>query len=234
LTDKVILHTCQNVCKVKRSEPIRRTKEQAEKTKQQLLDASLIVFKEKGFNGANLEDIAKKANVTRGAIAWHFTNKKNLFKAMLDEVIKDALASSTYIFDLQIDPPKKIEAFIEYLVSVRIKKHYQISIINIFLKEKPKEFTELLETIEDVFNFIIGKIKETIEEGIQDKTFKQNLTADFTAKAIYTLLWGFFTDYELLFKDYEESELAESIKSLINEILLFRHNSTTGLAEEVS
>lgn len=183
-------------------------------------EASLIVFKQKGFTAAKLEDVAKKANVTRGAIAWHFKNKKNLFLAMLDEGMKDSVNTIMSAFDLQIEPQKRIDRFIELLMPIREKKHYQISIINILLNEKPKEFSELTETLEGIFSLIIEKMKEAIEGGIQNKTFKQNLNADFTAKAIYTFLWGFFTDYELLFKDYEETEILENIKGFFNEILI--------------
>ena len=64
---------------------MRRTKEDAEKTRQQLMDAGLVVFIKKGYKAANLEDIAKEANVTRGAITWHFKNKKTLYRAIIEE-----------------------------------------------------------------------------------------------------------------------------------------------------
>ena len=34
----------------------------------------------------SLEDIAKAAGVTRGAIYWHFKNKSELFSAMVNRV----------------------------------------------------------------------------------------------------------------------------------------------------
>lgn len=61
----------------------RRTKEDAQATRQRLLDAALQVFDEKGVAGASLADIAQAASLTRGAIYWHFKDKADLFDAML-------------------------------------------------------------------------------------------------------------------------------------------------------
>ena len=63
---------------------MRRTKEEAEKTRQDLLNAALRIFSLKGFNGTRLADIAAAAEVTRGAIYHHFGSKKELLVALMD------------------------------------------------------------------------------------------------------------------------------------------------------
>lgn len=65
---------------------VRRTKEDAEVTRHQLLDAAESVFNEKGVSRTSLAEIATAASVTRGAIYWHFKNKADLFHAMLERV----------------------------------------------------------------------------------------------------------------------------------------------------
>jgi TetR/AcrR family acrAB operon transcriptional repressor len=62
----------------------RRTKQDAEVTRHQLLDAAEAVFNEKGVARTSLAEIAAAAGVTRGAIYWHFKNKADLFHAMLE------------------------------------------------------------------------------------------------------------------------------------------------------
>lgn len=62
----------------------RRTKEDAEQTREQLIDAAEIVFHRKGVAQTSLNEIALQANLTRGAFYWHFKNKQDIFKAMLD------------------------------------------------------------------------------------------------------------------------------------------------------
>lgn len=60
----------------------RKTKADAEVTRQLLLDAAERLFSEKGVSSTSLSEIAEAAGVTRGAIYWHFTNKVDLFDAM--------------------------------------------------------------------------------------------------------------------------------------------------------
>ncbi|HEX4918394.1 MAG TPA: TetR family transcriptional regulator [Limnobacter sp.] len=56
-------------------------------TRNLILDTAEAVFSEKGVSRTTLNDIAKAANLTRGAIYWHFKNKADLFDAMLQRVI---------------------------------------------------------------------------------------------------------------------------------------------------
>ena len=59
----------------------RRTKEDAEATRNKLLDAAAEVFFAKGVAGASLSEVAQAAGLTRGAIYWHLKDKVDLFDA---------------------------------------------------------------------------------------------------------------------------------------------------------
>lgn len=61
----------------------RRTKEDAQATRHQLLEAAQRVFADKGVSRTSLQDIAQAAGASRGAIYWHFKNKADLFNAMM-------------------------------------------------------------------------------------------------------------------------------------------------------
>ncbi|WP_122314448.1 TetR family transcriptional regulator [Pseudomonas cichorii] len=65
---------------------VRRTKEEAQVTRSQILQAAEQAFYERGVARTTLADIATLAGVTRGAIYWHFTNKAELVQAMLDSL----------------------------------------------------------------------------------------------------------------------------------------------------
>jgi TetR/AcrR family acrAB operon transcriptional repressor len=65
---------------------MRRTKEDAERTRSRILDSSLLVFRRDGVSRATLDEIARDAGVSKGAIYWHFENKKALFRALRDRM----------------------------------------------------------------------------------------------------------------------------------------------------
>jgi TetR/AcrR family acrAB operon transcriptional repressor len=64
----------------------RRTKAEAAATREALLDAAEDVFLERGVSRTSLEQIARHAGMTRGAVYWHFRNKADLFHALLQRV----------------------------------------------------------------------------------------------------------------------------------------------------
>lgn len=66
---------------------VRRTKEEALATRDQILDAAEQVFERKGVSRTSLNEIAQAAGLTRGAIYWHFQNKVDLFEAMMQRVV---------------------------------------------------------------------------------------------------------------------------------------------------
>jgi TetR/AcrR family transcriptional regulator, acrAB operon repressor len=65
---------------------VRRTKEESEQTRRQILAAARGVFARQGVTRTSLEQIARAAGVTRGAIYWHFADKTELFYAMREQV----------------------------------------------------------------------------------------------------------------------------------------------------
>lgn len=64
----------------------RSTKIEAQETRNRILDAAERVFHEQGVSRTSLEQVALAAQVTRGAIYWHFKNKGDLFDAMSQRV----------------------------------------------------------------------------------------------------------------------------------------------------
>jgi len=65
---------------------LRRTKQESERTRQDILAAARKVFARQGVTRTTFEEIAAAAGVTRGAIYWHFTDKTELFFAMREQM----------------------------------------------------------------------------------------------------------------------------------------------------
>lgn len=72
---------------------MRKTKTEAQKTRQHLLDAALEVFWRDGVTRASLQAVAQEAGVTRGALYWHFKNKEDLFETLFEQQYADFFAA---------------------------------------------------------------------------------------------------------------------------------------------
>ena len=83
----------------------RRTKEEALATRELILDAAERVFHQRGVSRTSLQEIAKDAGLTRGAIYWHFENKGELFDAMMQRVTLPMMARMTEVTPGDEDQP---------------------------------------------------------------------------------------------------------------------------------
>jgi len=62
-----------------------------EERPRQILDAALEVFGERGLAGARLDDIARRAGVSKGTIYLYFPNKEELFREVVRAIVVDRL-----------------------------------------------------------------------------------------------------------------------------------------------
>jgi AcrR family transcriptional regulator len=60
--------------------------EQRALTRRRLFEAAEVVFARSGFHGATVEEIAREAGATTGALYSNFASKEDLFLALLEEV----------------------------------------------------------------------------------------------------------------------------------------------------
>lgn len=84
---------------------VRKTKEDTQQTYDALLNAAEQVFCEKGVSKSTLNDVACAAGMTRGAIYWHFKDKKELFHALCDRAFLPMETLLNEIMNSSIDDP---------------------------------------------------------------------------------------------------------------------------------
>src|SRR4051794_10630567 len=61
-----------------------RREERREETRAELVEAAARVFARRGFHGASIDQIAREAGYSTGAIYWHFEGKDDLFLAVYE------------------------------------------------------------------------------------------------------------------------------------------------------
>ena len=110
---------------------LERNKEQKLANRQAILTSGMLIFKEKGYSNASVEDVIVRAEVSRATFYKHFSNKLSLAEALLEEMgsreeraydrlalienpslvdIEEWLENALEIFELQI-PTKYIYIF---------------------------------------------------------------------------------------------------------------------------
>src|SRR3954464_13306320 len=96
---------------------MRRTKEDAARTRAAIVDAGLTCFDRHGIAGSTLDDIAAEAGVTKGAVYHHFRGKREILHEIRERVTPPLLddADTTLLQSPDLPPLQRVERF---LVSV--------------------------------------------------------------------------------------------------------------------
>ncbi|MFO7593510.1 MAG: TetR family transcriptional regulator [Pseudomonadota bacterium] len=131
---------------------VRKTKEEALQTRQQLIDAARRVFHRHGVSRSSLEQVAREAGLTRGALYWHFKNKIELFSAMREDafVPMEERITAILLSDDYSDPLEAIEtsltAFFKVLDECPTVR--QVMEIMVLRCENVEEFSEVQQEAE--------------------------------------------------------------------------------------
>ena len=84
-----------------------------EERPKQILDAALAVFAERGLAAARLEDIAKRAGVSKGTIYLYFANKEELFRGVVRGTVISFIERGEAYFEAEPDPERALVAWME-------------------------------------------------------------------------------------------------------------------------
>jgi len=148
---------------------VRKTKEDAEITRQRIIDAARELFALHGVSKTSLEKIAKHAHVTRGAVYWHFENKTELFHAMREQVflpLIDRIDSTLLSNKEEKNPLKRIENFLTGTIRVlsddtATRQTYEVLMTKC---EYVDEFAAVLQQILHNCDGIVSNIEQVYKE----------------------------------------------------------------------
>ena len=175
---------------------MRRTKEDAEKTRIAILTSAEQLFLSRGVAHTSLDLIAKEAGVTRGAIYWHFENKAHLFHELLSQVRlpPEQLIERLSICD-QHDPIGALHTLcVEVLTSLG-QNPQRLRILTILLHRC--EFTEELREAEErhyAFVELFITLTERLLTSVADQ-LRSGVTPRLAARALHGLIIGLLSDW---------------------------------------
>jgi AcrR family transcriptional regulator len=81
-------------------------------TRQDILEAAAQVFRQKGFHGASMQDIAKAVNLQKPSLYHHVSSKQEILLALLDRALELLLERISPISMQDIPADKKLQEMI--------------------------------------------------------------------------------------------------------------------------
>ncbi len=83
----------------------RRTRSEGQDARAELLAAALAVVGRRGYHEATIDDVAREAGYSKGAVYWHFASKAELFAALAEEHLERPLTAMVEL--LETAPPEQ-------------------------------------------------------------------------------------------------------------------------------
>jgi AcrR family transcriptional regulator len=167
-----------------------------------ILAAALEEFAARGFEGARLDDVAKRAGVAKGTIYLHFRDKETLFQ----ELIRSTLTPIVAMIEAAGKTDMPLRAVFDHLAGAFVREVLgtkRKDIVRLILSEA-RRFPKLAEfyyreVTERAFAAVRGLVRKAIDRGeIEDDTlfwFPQLIIAP----ALVAVVWdGLFDKYEKL------------------------------------
>jgi TetR/AcrR family acrAB operon transcriptional repressor len=193
---------------------MRKTKQEAEKTRKEILKAALNVFSAKGFAAARLEEVAKAAGVTRGAIYWHFKNKIDLFNHLLN-IFHQYEKRAASILEADESPLSRIRRLMtEMFIFIEKNEEYR-AIMEIILFK-----TELTEELQPQMNRIISfmqnlkkSLADLIRQGMAAGEIRPDTDVEAAAWGLLSFLYGVELTWLLDTRAFSVKDMADRLVS---------------------
>lgn len=195
---------------------MRKTADDAELTRQKILDSAMSVFIKSGYSNARLEDIAAEAGVTRGAVYHHFGGKPEVYTALVNERFKEANEAFTSIMLSSAPPSEKLRSLIMETVSMleESEQYQRIQELVLFKTAYVPELEEGMQYKIKSTNYTVSYFEELIRKGMESGDFDKKLDPRAAAVAAVGLFGGVSTLWLLDREMFSAKELAGKIADI--------------------
>ena len=167
----------------------------------EITEAAFNTFAEKGYASARVEEVAKRAGVSKGLLYLYFKTKEELFKAVIRSVVLprvDALLAEIDREGVSAEAFMRgpLRAFLAQLPGSRVAV-----VVKLMLTEGSRHPDLVAFYWENVASRGLGAIRRLVERGVENGEFRQTGLTEFPhlviAPVVMAILFG------LLFREQE-------------------------------
>jgi AcrR family transcriptional regulator len=195
-----------------------RTPKIAEDRREQIINAAIRVFAQKGFARATNRDIAHEAGITTGLIYYYFKSKEDLLRAALEE--HSPVQVMTQITPEMLEqPPEVLLPLLLMRVLDIVENEQFVSIIRVLLPEVLHGSTEVAPIALSFFQRVIGFLSGYLEIQIARGKIRADLDTEQTVQIIASSLIGMVMRRQII-RDphvlrYTHEEIVQTILTVV-------------------
>jgi AcrR family transcriptional regulator len=117
-----------------------------EETQAKILDAAEVIFSEQGFENAQLEEVAARAGYTRGAIYAHYSDKEDLFLALMQHRVLTQLTTIMRVIEAEPQISKRPGILKRWIASQANDRNWSTLVLEfkLYALRRPRSREKLL------------------------------------------------------------------------------------------
>lgn len=159
--------------------PEPRFRRRKEDRPQEITAAALHAFAEKGYAATRVEEVAKRAGVSKGLLYLYFKTKEELFKAVVRSFVVPKIDELTAVVDSN---EMTSEAFLRgpFLEFVKTLPGSPVSVlIRLMIAEGPKHPDLLQFYWDNVISRGLAALERVLERGVKNGEFRPSVVNEF-------------------------------------------------------
>jgi AcrR family transcriptional regulator len=134
--------------------------------KDNLLQAAVMCFAHNGYQATTLDDIAEAAAVTKGAIYWHFKDKSDVFRAVIDERGSRLLKAIQDAMEQEQPAPQRLRGMIlACLTFYRTYPEFAALLARLRSVPEPEADSQVVADIRQTYRQVRSLIGTIVQEG---------------------------------------------------------------------
>lgn len=137
-----------------------------DKTRQLIMDASLELFSEKGYDNATMQDIMELSGMSKGAIYYHFKDKAAIYRTLCNDLCGDTFS---YLIELISDDSLSAQEVMDRFLECAINSPTKRKLLRAEWGQKNPDF--LQQTLTISLNQCAPLIAQVIKRGIQEGAY---------------------------------------------------------------
>jgi AcrR family transcriptional regulator len=144
----------------------------AEARRDEVLDAALELFTEKGFAATRVEDVAQKAGISKGTIYLYFPSKEALMEGLIDRALSPIALQAISVIDAAGVDPRLVFQTIGGLIAGRLSDPKIFAVPKLIVRESV-QFPELAQIYRrNVIDKILPRLVRLIEHHVKSGRFR--------------------------------------------------------------
>ena len=180
--------------------------------RQRILQAAAKVFARKGYHGARVSEIARRADVADGTIYLYFRNKEDILVSLFDEVMIDHLRQAREEVNALQGAPEKLRAIARRHLGLLGGNRDLAVVFQVELRQSTKFMERFTASwLQDYF----ALLADIIEEGQTEGSLRPDLPRKLVTKSFFGALDEMVTSWILSRRDYDLSEVAGPVVDLL-------------------